>query len=111
MTEDDIRDCLNAIQDPCSLAAGAPAGLIDMGMVYEIRVDAEEIHVRLGTTDPRCMMACVFLHEARERLAGLAGSRRVTVALEDRSIWTPNRMTPDYKVRLDRVRATRRGAH
>jgi metal-sulfur cluster biosynthetic enzyme len=88
----DVRAVLNSITDPCSIAAGRPMGLEDMGLVYAVRVGPRVVSVTLGTTDPRCMMAGVFLNEARSRLEPLMAGRKLRIQLEAKKIWTPRRM-------------------
>ena len=92
LTADGVKALLNDIVDPCSRAVGRPLGLVDMGLAYEVSVSNRKVVVRLGVTDPRCMMAAVFLAEARSRLAPLVGARALEIALEDKEIWTPARM-------------------
>jgi metal-sulfur cluster biosynthetic enzyme len=101
---------LNSIVDPCSVAAGAPAGLVDMGLVYALsaaqRADGHyELTLRLGATDPRCMMIAVFQREAADRLGAIEGVAAVHIQLEDREIWTPARFSAAYRARLAARRA------
>jgi metal-sulfur cluster biosynthetic enzyme len=102
-----VRDALNGIIDPCSRTAGAPAGLGDMGLIMEVRVDGAKVSVKLGVTSPMCLMAGVFLAEARARVAALPGVESADVDLDHQTIWTPALMDPAYGRRLDAVRAAR----
>ncbi len=36
--EERIRAALNEVQDPCSVVAGVPAGIVDMGLVRSLEV-------------------------------------------------------------------------
>ena len=114
MTTADIRARLNAIVDPCSLAAGAPAGIADMGLVREVVVEETPagavIRVRIGLTEPGCMIGASFVTRAHECLEPLAGVARVEVTLEHDCDWTPADLDPAYARRLDAVRANRRPA-
>jgi metal-sulfur cluster biosynthetic enzyme len=92
LKEDDIRAVLNEIVDPCSRAAGDPLGLDEMGLVDRVEVTATALNVELLPTSPLCLMAGVFLSEARARLAPLAGARTVNVTLAPRVDWTPARI-------------------
>jgi metal-sulfur cluster biosynthetic enzyme len=104
-----VRERLNAITDPCSVAAGAPAGLVDMGLVHDVRItheaDGIRVSVVLGVTDPTCLMAGVFVAEARRRLANLPGVTAIDVALDHETIWTPQRLDARYAVRLRDLRS------
>ena len=112
MTEHEIQRALNRITDPCSVAAGAPAGIAELGLLSEVAVeDAPEgarVRVAIRLTDPVCMMVAAFLASAREVLGALQGVAHAEVWLDPCSDWTPDEMTPAYRARLERVRAARR---
>ncbi len=112
MTEREVRRVLNRISDPCSVAAGARAGISELGLLSEVAVDDRPggAHLRVGIrlTDPVCMMGAAFLASARELLSSLDGVANVEVWLDERSDWTPEEMSPGYRDRLERIRAARR---
>ncbi|WP_075737920.1 metal-sulfur cluster assembly factor [Streptomyces acidiscabies] len=113
ITETQIRAALNEIVDPCSITAGAPAGLDDMGLVGDIRVQddgvgGQRIAVTVGVTEPSCVLIGSFAAEARIRLTALTGVSAVDVRLADDFDWTPDRLAPRYRQRLDEHRAHRR---
>ena len=118
MNEDAIRTLLNGIVDPCSRAAGTPAGLVDMGLVRRVSVTAiageYDVRVTLCVTEPGCVMGGCFAREAEIRLAELPGIRSVSIELDGAADWTPTDMSASYRVRLAAVRAARfshRAAH
>ena len=112
MTEQEVRRALNRIPDPCSVAAGATAGIAELGLLSEVAVenasDGARVRVAIRLTDPVCMMGAAFLASARELLSRLDGVAHVEVWLDERSDWTPDEMAPAYRARLERVRAARR---
>ncbi|MEH0580569.1 metal-sulfur cluster assembly factor [Streptomyces sp. B21-108] len=113
ITEDRVREVLNTIVDPCSITAGVPAGMDDMGLITGIQVDddgagGQRIGVRFGLTDPTCMLLGSFANEARERLARLPGVTAVDVTLDHAMEWTEGLLAPDYQRRLTEHRAERR---
>src|SRR5580658_3646622 len=64
---------LNEIIDPCSAAAGVPAGLVDMGLVREATLTSLpdggcRATVRISVTHPFCLMAAVFLGDVEKRV-------------------------------------------
>jgi metal-sulfur cluster biosynthetic enzyme len=108
-----MKQQLNAIIDPCSVTAGAPAGLIDMGLVRETRVEPMEggglrAHVRICVTHPFCLMAAVFINEVRNRLGALPDLAEIDVTMDSSTLWTPELMSREYRVRLDSIRRARR---
>jgi metal-sulfur cluster biosynthetic enzyme len=112
MTAAEVRAQLNAIIDPCSLAAGAPAGLDEMGLVRGVEVEATPggavIRVRIGLTEPGCMIGASFITRAHERLEPLPGVASVEVTLEHDCDWTPADLDPSYAQKLQTVRKARR---
>ncbi len=104
-----IYKCLNEITDPCSVVAGAPAGLVDMGLVSEVSVERTQdgrrrAVVKIGVTHPFCMMAGIFIKEVRERVSQISLISDVAVALDENMLWTPELMTEEYKERIGQVR-------
>jgi metal-sulfur cluster biosynthetic enzyme len=112
-TEADLRSLLDEIVDPCSRAAGAPAGISEMGMIPSIAIDARDdgrvdIGVKLLVTHPFCMMSTIFINEIDQRLSAIETVATVRVELDTSDVWTPNLMSEDYRARLDAQRARRR---
>jgi metal-sulfur cluster biosynthetic enzyme len=88
-----VRDVLSRIHDPCSVAAGRPTSLIDMGMVlgWDLASDGL-LTVRFAVTFAGCTMAPHFTQAAADDLARLPGVRRVETKVETDFVWTPERM-------------------
>lgn len=115
MSAADIRsavvDCLETIVDPCSVASGAPAGLISMGLVGPVSVtegaDGAHVKVVLYITEPGCLMGTLFELTARRALAALPGVGRAEVAMDYGHVWGPEQMSPAYRERLAEMRACR----
>ena len=110
--ESAVRECLNTIVDPCSVTAGAPAGLGDMGLVNMVRIDLGDdgrrcAVIKIGITHPFCMMAGVFLNEAQKRVVLIDGIDTVDVTLDSDTVWTPAQMSEGYQARLGQVRQAR----
>lgn len=106
---EEVRERLNGIIDPCSITAGAPAGLVDMGLVRDLRLEpdgqgGQRAVVAIGITHPFCMMAGVFLNEVRKRVILIEGVDDVEVCLDSDTIWTPELMTQAYRDRLETAR-------
>lgn len=109
--EAEVRALLNEIIDPCSEAAGAPAGLDEMGLVEAIGIQpgprGASVTVVIGLTQPACLMGIVFARTAEERLRELPGVAAVDVSLASGIDWTPDRISPEYARRLAEVRRRR----
>jgi metal-sulfur cluster biosynthetic enzyme len=105
---------LNTIVDPCSRAAGAPAGIAEMGLVRQLEVqqspEGARIRVVIGVTEPGCLMGAAFVNDACTRLRALPGVAEVQVSMDQAFDWTPQDMSPAYQTRLEQLRQTRRAA-
>lgn len=111
-TEARVREVLNGVVDPCSVAAGSPAGLADMGLVRRVELTpaadgsgATDVRVVIGVTDYGCVMGAPFAMEAYKLLATLPGVGRVDVELDGEFDWLPDDMSPAYRRRLAEVHA------
>jgi metal-sulfur cluster biosynthetic enzyme len=109
--EDTVRAELNLIVDPCSVAAGAPAGLVEMGLIRALTVtptpEGASVQVRIGVTEPGCLMGAAFATQARQRLTALPGVHEVTIELDHAADWLPTDLAPTYQLRLAEVRTAR----
>jgi metal-sulfur cluster biosynthetic enzyme len=103
-----IRAAINTIIDPCSRAAGAPAGLADMGLIRTLEVTASDtgLHVRavIGVTEYGCLLGPAFAAGVTHVIQALPGISRVSVELDDAFDWVPEDMSPRYQDELARRR-------
>ncbi len=103
--DEQIAAVLDAVLDPCSVAAGAPLSLMDMGLVRGWEVgDLGDLTVRLRVTSPLCTMAGHFIEDAQQRLSALAQLRSVEVVVDPALDWSPDRISPKGQKLLDRRR-------
>lgn len=109
-----VRSTLNEIVDPCSAAAGAPAGLDDMGLVRSVEIaetaSGVSVKVKIGVTEPGCFMIYPFAKEARKRLDEIAAIDVVEVDLDNGHDWMPTDMSERYRRQLAEKRAVRGAA-
>lgn len=105
-----IRDELDAIKDPCSLASGIPLGLTEMGIVDVVTVTPEgAATVSLRLTSPFCHMIGFFKNETDRIVGALPGINSVTLIADDGLDWSPSRISAAGQAkraaRLDAMRA------
>jgi metal-sulfur cluster biosynthetic enzyme len=104
ITEQAVRSALNTIVDPCSAAAGCPAGLDEMGLVREVRIasrdDGIDLLVVIGVTEYGCLMGAPFADQAYKVLTALDGIKKVEVRLDDKFDWDTGDMAAAYRNRL-----------
>lgn len=89
-----VEDALNQVYDPCSVAAGHPLGLIDMGLVTNIAVTDGNVGITLRVTFAGCMMMPNLAGAAEDVVAALPGVNHVDVDVDMNMTWTPADMKP-----------------
>ena len=92
-TDGAIRAALAGVDDPCSIAAGRPRSVLDMGLVLGWSLSGDgTLRVRFCVTSPSCSLAPLFVEAARARLREIAGVRAVVTEVDADTVWTPERM-------------------
>ncbi len=87
-----IRVALAGVHDPCSVAAGRPLSLVDMGLLIGWQFDAGVLAVTFAVTFAGCTMAPHFLRAAEAELGRLPGVREVRATVDTCFAWTPDLM-------------------
>lgn len=103
---------INEIVDPCSIVSGAPAGLVDFGLIRGIDLNRGgggkwNVRVRLTLTEPGCIMGGPFAMRIRDKLVHLPGIASVDVRIEAGELWTEASMSKGYATQLAAARAER----
>jgi metal-sulfur cluster biosynthetic enzyme len=90
-----VAAALACVYDPCSVAAGRPVSIVDLGLLVDVVSDADgHVTVVLRTTFPGCTMAGLFSQAAETSVLALDGVHSVSVQLRDEWDWTPDAVTP-----------------
>lgn len=100
----DIMAALEEVVDPCSIATGAPIGLVSMGLVKDVVLDRGACVVTLRTTSPLCMQAPMIMDAVERRLARLAGLTGVRCTIDHGVDWEPSMMAAAARDRLRAIR-------
>ena len=83
------RDALRQVLDP-----EAGMNIVDLGLVYDVEVDASSVQVDLTMTTAACPMSEMIADQARDALAATApAGTNVQVRLVWDPPWTPERMS------------------
>jgi metal-sulfur cluster biosynthetic enzyme len=103
---EEVTDALNAIVDACSVAAGLPIGLVDMGIAHVLSIEDARVTVRMTPTFGGCLFVGVFSEEIEKRLLELEWCSEVKVdVVEFDGIWTEDKISGPARERLERRRA------
>ena len=95
VTVDDVREALENVIDP-------ELGLdfIELGLVYDIAVEGEEVFITFSLTSPGCPIGPQVSEQMEEFVGELEGVSAVHPKLVFTPQWTPDRMSEDAKFAL-----------
>ncbi|MFL5234451.1 MAG: 1,2-phenylacetyl-CoA epoxidase subunit PaaD [Microvirga sp.] len=94
MTEAEVWEALAEIPDP-----EIPViSVVDLGVVRDVRVEAERVHVEFTPTFLGCPALEVMRDEMAARIEALGAEPEVEVVLDDS--WSTDRITPEGREKL-----------
>jgi len=96
MDEDDVRQALKTVEDP-----EAGMSIVDLGLVYGIRLATGKVQVDMTMTSPACPVATYIVDESAAAIRAVAPEGTdVQVDLVWEPPWTPDRMSPEAQGRF-----------
>ena len=85
-----VMTCLQGVIDP-----EVGLNIVDMGLVYGIRIEDGVVEVRMTLTTQGCPMGSYITQEVRSCLGALEGVREVRVELVWEPAWNPGKIKPE----------------
>ena len=95
VTLDQAKLVLRRVKDP-----ELNLNIVDLGLIYDIRVDGSDIDVDMSLTSPGCPSGPEIMGEAEKQLRTVAGVGEVTINLIWSPPWTPDRIEPRVRTYL-----------
>jgi metal-sulfur cluster biosynthetic enzyme len=89
VTEDQVRLALRKVKDP-----ELNLNIIDLGLVYGIRVDGTRVAVDMTLTSPACPAGPQIMTEAERVVKAMPGVSEVAVNLVWTPFWSPDLIEP-----------------
>jgi metal-sulfur cluster biosynthetic enzyme len=86
---DQAKLALRKVKDP-----ELGLNIVDLGLVYEIVVEGNDIHVDMTLTSPGCPAGPQIMSDAERALQALPGVGEVELNLVWSPYWTPERIEP-----------------
>ncbi|MEZ6008661.1 MAG: SUF system Fe-S cluster assembly protein [Planctomycetota bacterium] len=95
--EEQVVDALRSVFDP-----EIPVNIYDLGLIYDVEVDAEDahVHVRMTLTSPACPVAGSLPGEVQLRLQELEGIDTAEIELVWDPPWTRDMLSEEAKLQL-----------
>jgi metal-sulfur cluster biosynthetic enzyme len=83
-----VRDALRSVDDP-----EAGMNIVDLGLIYDVRVGERRIEVDMTMTTPACPVTEMLVEQARAAVEAIAPGAAVQVNLVWEPIWNPSMMS------------------
>ena len=95
VTPDVVRVALRRVKDP-----ELNLNIIDLGLVYDIRVDGANVTIDMSLTSPGCPSGAEIMGDAEQRVREIPEVEDVTMNLVWSPMWSPERIEPRVRAYL-----------
>ena len=95
VSDDQVKLALRRVKDP-----DLNLNIVDLGLVYSVRVDGSTVNVDLTLTSPGCPSGPEIIKDIEQEVATLPGVEHVAVNLIWTPFWTPDRIEPRVRAYL-----------
>jgi FeS assembly SUF system protein len=92
VTKEIVISALKECYDP-----EIPINIVDLGLIYDIRIQEDNVEVDMTLTTPGCPMHVPISANAKERIESIDGVKRATINIVWEPHWTPERMSDEAK--------------
>ena len=93
-TQDEVRERLRRVPEPCAILLREKDDIVSMGLVEHIECGNGHVRVELVLTDASCVHFAGLQRFIADVLADLPGVGTVEVTASRTKLWTPDRRTP-----------------
>jgi FeS assembly SUF system protein len=95
VTKEDVLEALKTVYDP-----EIPINVVDLGLVYEVKVNGGNIYVQMTLTAPGCGMGPHIAQQAEWAVADVEGVEDVQIEMVFDPPWSPDRISEEAKAQL-----------
>ena len=95
VSKDEIVTVLKDCYDP-----EIPINIWDLGLVYDINIENENVGIKMTLTAPGCMMGGMIAEEVKAKIKAMSGVKDAKVELVWDPPWTPDKMSPEAKAQM-----------
>lgn len=92
LSEESVRATLKTVMDP-----EIGINIVDLGLIYGLRVTPERIDVTMTMTTPTCPMGDLLMDDIEAALGRLAPQAEVYLELVWEPPWSPEKMSPEAR--------------
>jgi metal-sulfur cluster biosynthetic enzyme len=76
-----------------------PINIVDLGLVYDVKVSGGKIKIKMGVTSPGCPMQSFIVEDVKNKISRIKGVKSVDVDLVFEP-WSPERMSKKARKKL-----------
>ena len=95
LTTDQVRMVLRRVKDP-----DLNLNIVDLGLVYDVRVDGSVVTVDMSLTSPGCPSGPEIMGEAERQIREMPEVTDVAINLVWTPFWSPDRIEPRVRAYL-----------
>jgi len=95
VSKEEVMNRLKQCYDP-----EIPVNIVDLGLIYDVNVEGEIVHVKMTLTAPGCPMHSLIARDVRNKLESMDGVKEAKVEMVWEPRWTPDRISPEAKFKL-----------
>ena len=95
LSVDLVKLALRRVKDP-----ELNLNIVDLGLIYDIRVDGNDVNVDMSLTSPGCPSGAEIMGDAEKQLKTLEGVGATSINLVWSPMWTPERIEPRVRAYL-----------
>lgn len=95
VSESDVLAALRECYDP-----EIPVNLVDLGLIYDIKIIDDWVGVKMTLTSPGCGMSGMISQNVRNRVLKVPGVKDADVRIVWEPMWSPTRMSPEARKKL-----------
>ena len=95
ISEEAVWEQLKQVYDP-----EIPVNVVDLGLIYDMRIEGNTVHVKMTLTAQGCGMGPSIAMDAQHRIESLPGVEEADVQVVWDPPWSPHMISPEGKARL-----------
>ena len=95
VTKEDVMKALKECLDP-----EIGINVVDLGFIYEVKVDGKKVFIKMSLTTPGCPMHSFITQDIRNKVNDIEGVEEVDVQLVWDPPWSVDRISDEAKKKL-----------
>ncbi len=77
-----------------------PVNVWDLGLIYDVSVDGDKVHIKMTLTAPGCPMHRYISEEVKNKIQTVNGVKEATVEVVWDPPWNPDKMSKEARAQL-----------